>query len=133
MNEQKCHLKWLKERELKQQELKQAQQLILRSPAKTSTNSEVLDGDIGTNSPSVTDQLNIDVNSEDVREPNASATSDVKTITSGSSSTPLPPAATPSSPLLTSLLRSPTATSSGPLNPPKGFTTPTSKPFTLCM
>lgn len=131
MNEQKSHLKWLQERELKQQELKQAQQLLLRSPSKTSSSSEALDNEIATSSPSVTDQLNIDISSEEARESLASTPVETKVTASGSSLTPLAPAATPSSPLLTSLLRSPTATSTGPLSASKGFSTPTPKPFTL--
>ncbi len=133
LNEQKSHLKWLQERELKQQELKQAQQLLLRSPAKTSSSTEVIDGEMATSSPSITDQLNIDVSTEEVREQTvAVSSSDTKPVpTTGSGLTPLAPAATPSSPLLTSLLRSPTATSTGPPSATKGFPTPPPKPFTL--
>ena len=134
LNEQKSHLTWLQERELKQQELKHAQQPLLRSPAKTSSSStEVLDGEIATSSPSITDQLNIDVSSEEIREQTvAASSSEIKPAApAGSSLTPLAPAATPSSPLLTSLLRSPTATSTGPPGATKGFQTPPPKPFIL--
>lgn len=132
LSEQKSHLKWLQEREFKQQELKQVQQLMLRSPAKTSNISEVVDGEMASGSPSITDQLNIDVSSEEARETTTAApSSETKPASSGGSLTPLAPAATPSSPLLTSLLRSPTATASGPPSATKGFTTPPSKPFTL--
>lgn len=109
LREQAAHLKWIEEREKKQQELKQASQL-LRSPSKTSmSQSELTESELAINSPSVTDQLNIDVTTDEVREV---STTEVKTPT-GSSATPVAPAATPSSPLLTSLLRSPTATSAG--------------------
>nr|CAH0105337.1 unnamed protein product [Daphnia galeata] len=132
LSEQKSHLKWLQEREFKQQELKQVQQQMLRSPAKTSSISEVVDGEMATGSPSITDQLNIDVSSEEAREiTTATPASEAKPTSTGGSLTPLAPAATPSSPLLTSLLRSPTATASGPPSATKGFTTPPSKPFTL--
>lgn len=87
---------------------------------------------MATGSPSITDQLNIDVSSEEARETTPSTPfSETKPATTGGSLTPLAPAATPSSPLLTSLLRSPTATASGPPTATKGFTTPPSKPFTL--
>lgn len=131
LNEQKSHLKWLQERESKQQELKQAQQLMLRSPTKTSNSSEAVDGEMVTGSPSVTDQLNIDISTEEVRETTTVSPSEAKQGSTGGSITPIVPAATPSSPLLTSLLRSPTATASVPPNATKGFTTPPSKPFTL--
>jgi hypothetical protein len=108
-------LKWLEERELKQQEMKKVQQILLRSPSKTSNQViEVAETEIAANSPSVTDQLNIDVSSEEGRE-TVTAPTEVKTTTGGSSSTPVVPSSTtPSSPLLTSLLRSPTASSTGP-------------------
>ncbi|KAI9562025.1 hypothetical protein GHT06_012990 [Daphnia sinensis] len=131
LNEQKSHQKWLQERESKQQELKQAQQLMLRSPTKTSNSSEAVDGEMATGSPSVTDQLNIDVSTDEVRETTIASPSEAKQGSTGGSITPVVPAATPSSPLLTSLLRSPTATASVPPNATKGFTTPPSKPFTL--
>lgn len=114
MNEEKSHRKWLQERELKLQELNR----LLRSPAKISTTSEVLDGDVTSSIPPITDQLSIDVSTEEVKEPSATVSSDAKHAT-----TPLATAPTPSSPLLTSLLRSPTASAS-PQNANKGFSSP---------
>jgi len=112
IKEQASHLKWLEERELKQQELKKVQQLLLRSPSKTSNQvMEVAETEIAANSPSVTDQLNIDVSSEEGRE---TASAEVKTTTGRSVTPVIPSTTTPSSPLLTSLLRSPTASSAGP-------------------
>lgn len=109
LKEQSSHLKWLQERELKQQELRQAHQL-LRSPSKTSLpHSESIESELASSSPSVTDQLNIDVTAEEVREV---AATEAKATSSGNL-TPVAPAATPSSPLLTSLLRSPTASTAG--------------------
>ena len=97
----------MKEREIKLQEMNRAQPM--RSPSKTSlSQSDLMETDLATNSPSVTDQLNIDVTaSEEGREP---PVAEAKTP-SGNNLTPVVPVATPSSPLLTSLLRSPTATS----------------------
>ena len=98
---------------MKQQELKKVQQTLLRSPSKTSNQvMEVAETEIAANSPSVTDQLNIDVSTEEGRETVAAST-EVKAAT-GSATPVIPSSTTPSSPLLTSLLRSPTASSAGP-------------------
>jgi len=92
-------------------EKKQANQLM-RSPSKTSmSQSELTESELAINSPSVTDLLNIDVTTDELRE--------VSTTPSGSTAflvDPAIPAATPSSPALTSLLRSLTATSAGTPN-----------------
>ena len=109
--EQSAHLKWLEERERKKEEIQAAfkQQMRERpSPVKTS-HSELEPG-----SPSLTDQLNIDVTTEEVSETKS---------TGSSSATPVTATPTPSSPLLTSLLRSPTS-STGPSSAAKSLSSP---------
>ena len=109
--EQSAHLKWLEERERKKEEIQAAfkQQMRERpSPVKTS-HSELEPG-----SPSLTDQLNIDVTTEEVSETKS---------TGSSSATPVTATPTPSSPLLTSLLRSPTS-STGPSSVAKSLSSP---------
>ena len=112
---------------MEQQQLMK-QHLLMRSPhGKESQRSNSLSAsdvmnehDLGIISPTVTEQLNIDVPAEATTEVKAAAT----TATPATPATPTTPTAgqqtptavvpqptTPSSPLLTSLLRSPTTTS----------------------
>ena len=109
--EQSAHLKWLEERERKKEEIQAAfKQQMRERPSPVKTNHSELEPD----SPSLTDQLNIDVTTEEVPE----------TKTAGSSSvTPVAATPTPSSPLLTSLLRSPTS-STGPPSATKSLSSP---------
>lgn len=86
--------------------MKQAQQLLLRSPAKTTTTSDLTDSEPVTASPSVTDQLNVDVETSESRSQTAATPADSKGGSGTTTTTTQPP--TPSSPLLTSLLQSPT-------------------------
>lgn len=122
--EESTYLKWLEERERKMAERDQAikqQMAIHRSPSKESRISQIVEiADQSTDascgiSPTLNDQLNIDVTAEEAAESSIEA----QPTTSGASSslllgagvptsTPPPPPTTPSSPLLTSLLRSPT-------------------------
>ena len=128
MQEQSSHLKWLEERERKKEEVQQVlKQQLLRerpSPSKIS-HSESNESNV-VNSPSLTDQLNIDVTSNEIREPSAEVK--IGTNIGIVSATP-----TPSSPLLTSLLRSPSS-SSGPSSASKTLSSsvPTKLNFSLC-
>ena len=112
-------MKWLEERERKIAERDQAFKQQMRSPSKESQRFNNLvelgdqSSDVGSmNSPSVTEQLNIDVSTEEiVVESNAEVKPPPAASQTPTISTSLPPPTTPSSPLLTSLLRSPTSTS----------------------
>lgn len=118
IQEQKAHEKWLDEREKKQQEMKHAQQLLLRSPAKAPATSDQTDSEPVTASPTVAEQLNVDVEASETRTQSIVAPVDAKTAATVTTTTPTQPP-TPSSPLLTSLLQSPTqsGTPSAPKTP----------------
>jgi len=118
--EQSAHLKWLEERERKKEEAQVASRQQMRerpSPAKTSHSEMEPD------SPSLTDQLNIDVTTEEVPETKPTSSNNV---------TPVAATPTPSSPLLTSLLRSPTS-STGPPSATKSLSSPVSTKLNLSL